>query len=85
MSVVLALPCGPHKIRITRGISGSSHFGPYQLGLVIWIMDTYSVLTIVYAIEGLYAIKPLKRALDRVQTNAGLGSIFFRLFGSSFF
>ncbi len=53
-------------------VSGESNFGPYQLGLVIWAMDTFSVLIIVYALESLYWIKPLKRGLERVQRNARL-------------
>lgn len=53
-------------------ISGKSNFGPYELGLVIWVMDTCSVLIVVYALEGLYWIKPLKRWLDRIHDNARL-------------
>jgi len=54
------------------GISGESNFGPYELGLVIWVMDTLNVVVLVYALEGLYRIRPLKRALTRIQANAGL-------------
>lgn len=54
------------------GISGKSNFGPYQLGLVIWMMDTCTVLGVVYAIEGAYKVKPLKRGLERAQANARL-------------
>ena len=53
-------------------ISGKSQFGPYELGVVIWAMDTFTALMIVYALEGLYWIRPLKRWLDKVQANAGL-------------
>ena len=53
-------------------VSGESNFGAYQLGLVIWAMDTFSVLIIVYALEGIYWIKPVKRWLERVQRNARL-------------
>jgi uncharacterized membrane protein len=52
------------------GISGQIELGPYQLGLVIWAMDTFTVLMIVYALEGVYWIRPLKRWLDRIQANA---------------
>lgn len=53
-------------------ISGESQFGPYELGLVIWAMDTLTAVLIVYALEGLYWIRPLKRGLDKVQANAAL-------------
>lgn len=53
-------------------ISGKSQFGPYELGMVIWAMDTFTALMIVYALEGLYWIRPLKRGLDRIQANATL-------------
>ena len=54
------------------GVSGKSLFGPYELGLVIWMMDTFSVLMIVYALEAFYVFKRLKRWLDRTQRNARL-------------
>lgn len=54
------------------GISGRSNFGPYQLGLVIWLMDTCTVLAIVYALEGIYRVRPLKRGLERMHANARL-------------
>jgi uncharacterized membrane protein len=54
------------------GIGGNSHFNPWQLGLVIWVLDTYTVITVVYGLEALYRIRPLERALARVQTNASL-------------
>lgn len=53
-------------------LSGKSNFGPYQLGAVIWAMDTVTVLVIVYALEGLYWIRWLKRRLDQVQDTAHL-------------
>ena len=52
--------------------SGKSAFGPYELGVVIWILDTFTVLNIVYALEGFYRVAPLKRGLDKVQRNARL-------------
>lgn len=54
------------------GISGKSQFGPYELGLLIWILDTLSVIGLVYLLEAFYRIRRLERALARVQTNAGL-------------
>jgi uncharacterized membrane protein len=53
-------------------ISNQSQFGPYELGVVIWAMDTVTVLLIVYGLEAIYWIRPLKRWLDRVQINARL-------------
>jgi len=54
------------------GISGRSNFTPWELGLVIWLLDTLSVLVIVYALEGFYRLGRLKRALDRIQHNSKL-------------
>lgn len=51
---------------------GQSNFNPWELGLVIWGLDTWTVLIVVYGLEGLYRIRPLKRALAKVQTNASL-------------
>ena len=51
---------------------GDSHFNPWELGLVIWAMDTVTVLLIVYGLEGIYGIKPAKRALLKIQANAKL-------------
>lgn len=53
-------------------ISGKSNFGPYQLGVVIWLMDTCTVIGVVYAIEGAHKVRPIKRGLERVQANARL-------------
>ena len=54
------------------GISGQSNFNPWELGLVIWAMDTCTVLIMVYALELFYRFRRLKGFLDRVQANAGL-------------
>lgn len=54
------------------GISGQSNFSPWELGLVIWAMDTFTVLIMVYALELFYRFRRLKGFLDRVQANAGL-------------
>ena len=54
------------------GITGKSQLGPYELGAIIGILDTLSVLVIVYALEGIYRIRRLARALDRVQESADL-------------
>jgi uncharacterized membrane protein len=54
------------------GISGKSQFGPYELGLVIWVMDTFNVVLFVYALEAFYRFPRLKRSLDKVQGHATL-------------
>lgn len=54
------------------GITGESNFSPWQLGLVIWVLDTCTVLLVVYGLEGLYRFAYLRRALDRVRSNVSL-------------
>jgi uncharacterized membrane protein len=54
------------------GITGKSQFGPYELGVVIWMMDTFNVVLFVYALELFYKIKPLSRWLHKVQANSAL-------------
>lgn len=54
------------------GISGQSSLGPWELGAVVWFLDTMSVIFIVYSLEAFYRIRPLKRALDRINGNAQL-------------
>ena len=54
------------------GITGKSQFGPYELGLVIWLMDTFNVVLFVYALEAFYKVKPLARWLRKVQANSAL-------------
>ena len=53
-------------------VAGQSHFSAWQLGAVIWLLDTFSVLIIVYAWEGLDRLGVLKRQLDRIRNNAAL-------------
>ncbi len=53
-------------------LSKECGFGPYELGLVIWVMDTCTVLFIVYSLELLYRVGPVGRILDRINHNAGL-------------
>ncbi len=54
------------------GASGESNFSPWQLGLVIWILDTFTVLVIVYGLEAFYRFKRLKQKLETIQSNAQL-------------
>lgn len=54
------------------GVSGESNFSAWELGVVIWLMDTGTVLILVYALEALYRCRPLKRFFTRAQANARL-------------
>ncbi|GAB4523874.1 MAG: hypothetical protein Tsb0020_42180 [Haliangiales bacterium] len=54
------------------GVTGQSHFSPWQLGCLIWAMDTVTILTMVYGLELLYRIPGLEAGLRRIQVNAGL-------------
>lgn len=54
------------------GVSGQSGLGPYELGLVIWGLDTLTVIVFVYSFEAFYKIGPLRRALDKLYTNMTL-------------
>lgn len=53
-------------------LSGLSNFSAYELGLVIWVMDTCTVLLIVYSLEAIIRIKIIGLALDRIWANAAL-------------
>lgn len=54
------------------GITGQSNFSPWGLGLVIWVLDTCTVLVVVYGLEGLYRFAHLRRAIDKVRSNVSL-------------
>ncbi len=54
------------------GISGKSSMGPYELGALIWAMDTMTVLLFVYSFEAIYKIGPITRWLDRMYANMKL-------------
>ncbi|WP_428262409.1 hypothetical protein [Haliangium sp.] len=54
------------------GVTGQSHFSPWELGGLIWSMDTVTALVLVYSLEVLYRIPLLAAGLARVQTNAAL-------------
>ncbi len=53
-------------------VSGKSSFSPWELGLVIWVMDTASVVLIVYSIEGIEKWRWLQRGLGKMRSNARL-------------
>ncbi len=53
-------------------LSDQCSFSAYELGFVIWIMDTVTVLVVVYSLEALERIGPIGRALDRIHENARL-------------
>ena len=54
------------------GISGKSHFTPWELALAKWGLDTWSPLMIIYALDALYRVPVLGRALVRMQHNASI-------------
>ena len=47
-------------------------FGPYELGFVIWIMDTITVILLVYSFQILYRIPWVRRSLEKIHHNAEL-------------
>ncbi len=54
------------------GVSGESNLGPYELGVVIWGLDTLTVVVFVYSFEAFYRLGPLRRALDKLYGNMSL-------------
>ena len=50
----------------------NSLFSPYELGAVIWIMDTTTGVLFVYSFELLYKIGIVARCLTKIQKNARL-------------
>jgi uncharacterized membrane protein len=54
------------------GITGQSNFNPWELGLVIWLLDTCTVLVVVYGLEGVYRFAYLRRTIDKVRSNVSL-------------
>jgi len=54
------------------GISDRSSLGPYELGTVIWALDTLTVVVFVYSFEAIYRIGPARRALDKIHHNMRL-------------
>lgn len=53
-------------------IGGQSNFGPYELGVGIWVLDTLTVILFVYSFEAFYRIPAAQRALDRIHHNMGV-------------
>jgi uncharacterized membrane protein len=47
-------------------------FGPYELGLVIWVMDSVTVLLLVYSFQILYRIRWMRSSLEKIHQNAEL-------------
>lgn len=52
------------------GVTSQSSFGPWEIGLVIWAMDTVTVIVIVYAREWLCSIAVVGRLFDKLGRNA---------------
>lgn len=54
------------------GLSKESSFTPWDLALVIWALDTVTVLGVIYGLEAFYRFRRLKGLLERIQANASL-------------
>jgi uncharacterized membrane protein len=54
------------------GITGESRFSPWEIGLVVWAMDTVMVFVIIYAREWLCRVGLVGRALDKLRGNASI-------------
>jgi uncharacterized membrane protein len=54
------------------GVTDRSHFGPYELGMVIWALDTVTAIVWVYALEGLVRFERLRRGIERIREGAAL-------------
>lgn len=54
------------------GVSGQSSLGPYELGCVIWGLDTLTVVVFVYSFEVFYKIRPVRDFLDKLYVNMRL-------------
>jgi uncharacterized membrane protein len=52
------------------GLSDSSGFGPYQLGLIVWSLDTVKALVVVYSFDSLYRLGAGGRFLRRQRERA---------------
>lgn len=51
-------------------LSQKSHFSPWHLGLVIWALDTITILIVVYALWPLLAFKKIRLWIDKVREEA---------------
>lgn len=54
------------------GLSGESTFSAWQLGVCIWLMDTGTVVVLVYGLASLRRIGVLDRFFERAHANARL-------------
>lgn len=54
------------------GLRAECALGPYQLGLVIGVMDTITCLLVVYSLQALYRFRSAARLFDRAHDNAAL-------------
>ncbi len=52
------------------GVMGHSNFSPWELGLLIWALDTLVAIIIIYGSDALCRIHLIRRALDRVRSRA---------------
>jgi len=66
--VVSALAAG--KFLPLWGVSGQSSYSPFELGVVVWLMDTASCLIVLYAHDRLCRIAPIGRLFARARERA---------------
>jgi uncharacterized membrane protein len=102
LALVLGLVLAPRETRLLLALMAAAFlflgkflplvaieeptFGFYELGLVIWAMDTFTVLVLVYSIQALYRWRLPARVLRRVQDKAALAlAAFPRLRRYAFF
>ncbi len=52
------------------GVSGQSSYSPFELGLLVWLMDTASCLIVLYAHDRLCRIRAIGRLFDRARERA---------------
>lgn len=52
------------------GLSGDSRFGPYELGLFVWSLDTVKTLVVIYSFDWLYRLGAAGRFLQRQRAHA---------------
>lgn len=88
VALVLGFTQAPRDTRLLLGLMAASFFGLgkflplvaieeptfgfYQLGLVIWAMDTFTVLLLVYLVQALYRWGSAARVLRRIQSKAAV-------------
>lgn len=88
LALILGLALAPRETRLLLGLMVATFFflgkflplvaieeptfGFYDLGLVIWAMDTFTVLLLVYSVQALYRWRFAGRILRGIQSKAAL-------------